>query len=71
MPGLEPGIHVFVTPCKKDVDGRDKPGHDESACSGHAVIESIARHQKSNPVTPVDLRKATEIFAPGFFEKPL
>jgi hypothetical protein len=29
MPGLEPGIHVFVSNRKKDVDGRDKPGHDE------------------------------------------
>jgi len=29
MPGLEPGIHVFGDACKKDVDGRDKPGHDE------------------------------------------
>ena len=27
MPGLVPGIHVFGH--KKDVDGRDKPGHDE------------------------------------------
>jgi hypothetical protein len=27
MPGLVPGIHVFA-PEKKDVDGRDKPGHD-------------------------------------------
>jgi hypothetical protein len=27
MPGFMPGIHVF--PCCKDVDGRDKPGHDE------------------------------------------
>jgi putative holliday junction resolvase len=26
MPGLVPGIHVFLT--KPDVDGRDKPGHD-------------------------------------------
>jgi hypothetical protein len=23
------GIHVFLA-CRKDVDGRDKPGHDES-----------------------------------------
>jgi hypothetical protein len=29
MPGLEPGIHVFGATCEKDVDGRDKPGHDE------------------------------------------
>jgi hypothetical protein len=32
MPGLVPGIHVLATSQygnKKDVDGRDKPGHDE------------------------------------------
>jgi hypothetical protein len=29
MPGLVPGIHVFASASKKDVDGRDKPGHDE------------------------------------------
>jgi hypothetical protein len=29
MPGLVPGIHVFGAACKKDVDGRDKPGHDD------------------------------------------
>jgi len=29
MPGLVPGIHVLLSQaCKKDVDGRDKPGHD-------------------------------------------
>jgi len=28
MPGLVPGIHVFKACHKKDVDGRDKPGHD-------------------------------------------
>jgi hypothetical protein len=28
MPALGAGIHVFVK-AKKDVDGRDKPGHDE------------------------------------------
>jgi len=27
MPGLVPGIHVFRAE-PKDVDGRDKPGHD-------------------------------------------
>jgi hypothetical protein len=30
MPGLVPGIHVFLL-CSKDVDGRDKPGHDEKS----------------------------------------
>jgi hypothetical protein len=28
MPGLVPGIHVFPLQRCKDVDGRDKPGHD-------------------------------------------
>jgi hypothetical protein len=27
MPGLVPGIHVFVC-SKQGVDGRDEPGHD-------------------------------------------
>jgi hypothetical protein len=29
MPGLVPGIHVFVSHGARDVDGRDEPGHDE------------------------------------------
>jgi hypothetical protein len=30
MPGLVPGVRVFsVSSNKKDVDGRDKPDHDE------------------------------------------
>ncbi len=30
MPGLVPGIHVFLKiNRKKDVDGRDEPGHDD------------------------------------------
>jgi hypothetical protein len=30
MPGLVPGIHVLAASARKYVDGRDKPGHDES-----------------------------------------
>jgi len=30
MPGLVPGIHVLAALAKKNVDGRDEPGHDES-----------------------------------------
>src|SRR5947207_15235570 len=30
MPGLVPGIHVLLRLNKEDVDGRDKPGHDEA-----------------------------------------
>jgi hypothetical protein len=29
MPGLDPAIHVFLGLAVKNVDGRDKPGHDE------------------------------------------
>jgi hypothetical protein len=30
MPGIVPGIHVFVSiEGKQDMDGRVKPGHDE------------------------------------------
>jgi hypothetical protein len=29
MPGLVPGIHVLEGAPRQDVDGRDKPGHDE------------------------------------------
>jgi hypothetical protein len=29
MPGFMPGIHVFRL-LKQDVDGRDRPGHDEN-----------------------------------------
>ncbi len=28
MPGLVPGIHVFLFHAVQGVDGRDKPGHD-------------------------------------------
>ena len=35
MPGLVPGIHEFRR--KKDVDGRDRPGHDEALIGGEIV----------------------------------
>jgi hypothetical protein len=35
-----PGIHVLVT--QKDVDGRDKPGHDETV-SRHAMHDQLER----------------------------
>jgi hypothetical protein len=33
MPGLVPGIHVFLFDIE-DVDGRDKPGHDDCYQTG-------------------------------------
>jgi branched-chain amino acid transport system permease protein len=35
MPGLAPGIHAFLS--RENVDGRDKPGHDESIRFGTAI----------------------------------
>jgi hypothetical protein len=29
MPGLVPGIHVLNAGISENVDGRDKPGHDD------------------------------------------
>jgi hypothetical protein len=41
MPGLVPGIHVLLLLRKKDVDGRDEPGHDEKASRIQAVREGL------------------------------
>ena len=38
MPGLVPGIHVLRAASKKDVDGRDKPGHDEKRSHFETLI---------------------------------
>jgi hypothetical protein len=56
MPGLVPGIHVFLLAVTKDVDGRafaapkglrprrrDKPGHDEG---GEAAVQFTAFTEK-------------------------
>ena len=42
MAGLDPAIHVFLVR-PKDVDARDKPGHDdvEPVFSGHAVFAAF------------------------------
>ncbi len=39
MPGLVPGIHVLLDG-HKDVDGRDKPGHDDNEM-GSALKTSL------------------------------
>jgi hypothetical protein len=52
MPGLVPGIHVFLRHTKEDVDGRVKPGHDE-----HLFIALAPRAIRN-------IRKYREIFTP-------
>jgi hypothetical protein len=36
MAGLDPAIHVLFEATAKDVDARDKPGHDEREKSGNS-----------------------------------
>jgi hypothetical protein len=50
MPGLDPGIHVLLSCCCKDVDGRVKPGHD-----GWSSVQTPALF--ANPAFP--LRRKT------------
>ncbi len=41
MPRQVPGIHVLASATKKDVDGRDKPGHDDALAIFHrGVLEN-------------------------------
>jgi hypothetical protein len=50
---LCPGIHVFVASGKKGVDGRDKPGHDESckACQCSSVSNSLSERMMRSGLT--------------------
>ncbi len=41
MPGLVPGIHVLQCFDKEDVDGRDKPGHDEQTTEARQQFEPV------------------------------
>jgi len=38
MAGLDPAIYVFLTGCTKDVDARDKRGHDD----GGSIVRSVS-----------------------------
>ena len=40
MPALVAGIHVFSAAKAKDVDGRDKPGHDDKGCLAASLISA-------------------------------
>jgi DNA polymerase I len=63
MPGLVPGIHVFLTSCivaNKDVDGRDKPGHD-----GLWRIDETCHMSKRSRSSPHPRRERTEAAAPA------
>jgi hypothetical protein len=38
MPALVAGIHIFPFCKTKDVDGRNKPGHDNSAIQSELIM---------------------------------
>ena len=44
MPGLDPGIYAFLSICQ-DVDGRDKPGHDDAPLRHAAFAIAATRSQ--------------------------
>jgi hypothetical protein len=50
MPGLGPGIHVSLCAGSQDVDGRDKPGHDDTEAAAplwtFVICESPARKRE-------------------------
>ena len=53
MPGLVPGIHEYGGACSKNVDGRDKPGHDDVETDGHTLSSSIGDSTRGGEGAPV------------------
>jgi hypothetical protein len=50
MPALVAGIHVLKIVKFKDVDGRDKPGHDGVACCSSSLAPANGGRQTAPPV---------------------
>jgi hypothetical protein len=60
MPGLVPGIHVFLSHFIENVDGRDKPGHDKSIVSStHRLRLWRGRHLSREKIQAC--KKSSEI----------
>ncbi|CCD90532.1 hypothetical protein BRAO375_1060003 [Bradyrhizobium sp. ORS 375] len=56
MPGLDPGIHV-VPRAPNDVDGRDKPGHDDGETDERKspIVELDGRCKSEKMPAPLSL----------------
>jgi hypothetical protein len=66
MPGLVPGIHVFLCFDAKDVDGRDKPGHDEDTVLRiHLRVKKLISLDRSNRFHPSTRSRAKISLAPS------
>jgi hypothetical protein len=63
MPGLVPGIHVLGELDKKNVDGRDKPGHDE--CGTRSRKVNSRRTATPPPPCCADGRLEAKDLCPG------
>jgi hypothetical protein len=57
MPALVAGIHDLFTARKQDVDGRDKPGHDDH----RGLYETIYTTRSFSPSCPHLLRASTSV----------
>jgi hypothetical protein len=54
MPGFMPGIHVFLSCSKQDVDGRIKSGHD---VDGAVQIDDAEFAARLRPICPITGRR--------------
>jgi hypothetical protein len=50
MAGLVPAIHVFLLRQPKNVDARDKPGHDD-------LLNSLSRYSSTNVTVSATLAR--------------
>jgi hypothetical protein len=66
MPGLVPGIHVFLCFGSRDVDGRVKPGHDGSggAAGFTPAPQNYAPRAFRRPCRMVSLLPSTTVTLP-------
>src|SRR5260370_5688149 len=67
MPGLVPGIHVFSVKREQDVDGRGKPGHDESQ-PYLAQIDALAELRLDRLAGPAGRLDLDRVGAGAFIE---
>jgi hypothetical protein len=61
MPGLVPGIHVLAHSQQPDVDGRDKPGHDEEYLMRHDALYSRTFNSSGTAASYLELCSTSEV----------
>jgi hypothetical protein len=62
MPGLVPGIHVFCC-SKQDVDGRDKPGHDDDGVAVGQLSDYAAAGNEAFAFSTIAWKAAGSVIA--------